>query len=51
MLLMSLIATGMCLSGKLDGGGWITTITLLTAMWQARRGWDNKLRADNGGGK
>lgn len=41
---LCLVATGLVLSGRIDGDGWTTTILGLFAGWQARRYGDNKLR-------
>lgn len=44
---LSLIATALVWTGKIDGPGWTTTVLALFAGWQVRRYGDNKLR--NGG--
>jgi hypothetical protein len=38
-------------TGKLDGAGWVTAALGTVGAWQARRAYDNKLLAENGGGK
>jgi hypothetical protein len=44
---LSIIATALTWTGKIDGAGWITTVLGLFTGWQVRRYGDNKLR--NGG--
>ena len=45
-----LMSFGLALAGKIDGAGWGTVALGVVAAWQIRRGYDNKLAAENGGG-
>ena len=44
-----ILATTLTFTDNLDGAGWVTAIGITLGAWQARRAWDNKLLAENGG--
>ena len=50
-MLVILLSFGLVLGGKVDSAGWGTVALGVLAAWQLRRGWDNKIAAENGGGK
>ncbi len=44
-----LLTFALVFDGKIEGVGWGTVSLGVLAAWQLRRGWDNKLAAENGG--
>jgi len=46
VLIFTVLATALCVLGRIEGPGWITVILGLFAGWQGRRYADNKLAAN-----
>jgi hypothetical protein len=45
------LSFGLVAIGKIDSAGWVTVALGVLGAWQLRRYGDNKLFAENGGGK